>query len=84
MNGDDAGSIAAGKPTGAYRRFLPDLNTPRFQTMKAQDAHEYAHDFIVTKNEPPWIYALYRHWRTLFEQPFKGVTSDGMYDVWYG
>ena len=34
--------------SGDYRKHLPDLNVPRFQTMKKQDAHEYIHDFKKT------------------------------------
>jgi len=60
-----------------YRQYLPDLTIPRFTTMQKQDAHEYAHAFIAGGN-PPWLHALYLHWRKLFKEPFKGVTNDGM------
>lgn len=63
-------------PSGEYRKHLPDLNVPRFQAMKQQDAHEYAHEFK-TKHNPPWLHALYMYWRSLLAEPFKGVTSDG-------
>ena len=62
--------------SGDYRKHLPDLNVPRFQMMKQQDAHEYAHEFK-TKHNPPWLHALYMYWRSLLAEPFKGVTSDG-------
>ncbi|KAL1970392.1 hypothetical protein VTN77DRAFT_5552 [Rasamsonia byssochlamydoides] len=68
--------MATANATGAYRQYLPDLNQPRFTTMKNQDAHEYAHDFK-TKHVPPWLYALYEHWRDLYEEPFQGITTDG-------
>lgn len=61
---------------GDYRRFLPDLSIPRFTTMQKQDAHEYAAAFKQSGN-PPWLHALYLHWRDLFAEPFRGVTSDG-------
>jgi len=61
-----------------YRKHLPDLSIPRFTSMKKQDAHEYAHEFIKDKHQPPWLFALYKHWRSLFEEPFKGITTDGM------
>ncbi|KAG9852557.1 hypothetical protein KCU98_g3447, partial [Aureobasidium melanogenum] len=64
-------------PSGEYRKHLPDLNVPRFQMMKQQDAHEYAHGFK-TKHNPPWLHALYMYWRSLLAEPFKGVTSDGI------
>ncbi|KAF2225896.1 hypothetical protein BDZ85DRAFT_317022 [Elsinoe ampelina] len=63
--------------SGAYREHLPDLSIPRFTTMKTQDAHEYADEFLNKGHQPPWLYALYKHWRSLFGQPYKGVTSDG-------
>lgn len=72
------GTGGAGEGTGAYRQYLPDLNQPRFTTMKNQDAHEYARDFK-TKRVPPWLYALYEHWRDLYEEPFQGITTDGMF-----
>jgi len=61
---------------GEYRKYLPDLSIPRFQTMKTQDAHVYAEAFK-TGHQPPWLYALYQYWLQLLAEPFKGVTSDG-------
>lgn len=63
-------------PYGAFRQYLPDLRSPRFKQMQNQNAHQYAEAFRENKN-PPWIYALWEHWRSLFAEPFKGVTSDG-------
>jgi hypothetical protein len=60
----------------SYRRFLPALNILRFKSMQQQDAHEYANDFKQNGN-PPWLHALYLHWRNLFVEPFKGVTNNG-------
>ncbi|KAJ9622715.1 hypothetical protein H2203_006366 [Taxawa tesnikishii (nom. ined.)] len=74
-----ADSAPISKPSGDYRKHLPDISIPRFTTMKQQDAHVYANDFK-TNHQPPWLWALYRHWRSLFEEPFKGVTNDGMPD----
>lgn len=65
------------KPRGEYRQYLPDLGLERFQAMRNQDAHEYAHDFK-TLRQPPWLHALYMHWLELLQEPFKGVTADGM------
>ena len=59
-----------------FRAYLPDLSIPRFQTIRVQNAHEYVHDFL-NNHQPPWLYGLYLHWRELFKEPFKGVTSDG-------
>jgi len=60
-----------------YHKHLPDLDIPRFQIMKTQNAHEYADEFLKKGHQPPWLYALYKHWRGLFEEPFKGITNDG-------
>ena len=59
-----------------FRRYLPDLNTPRFETAKKQDAYEYAATFKET-HVPPWLYDLTKAWEKLYEEPFKGVTADG-------
>ncbi|KAK3330205.1 hypothetical protein B0H66DRAFT_543078, partial [Apodospora peruviana] len=61
---------------GEFREHLPDLSIPRFTTMQKQDAHEYAKEFI-EGGMPPWLHALYLHWRKLFKEPFGGVTNDG-------
>jgi hypothetical protein len=59
-----------------YRQFLPFLDAPRFTTMKKQNAQEYAEVFK-DKGNPPWLHGLYKHWMSLLEEPFKGITSDG-------
>lgn len=59
-----------------FRQFLPDLSIPRFTTMKTQDARVYAKAFMEGGN-PPWIHGLWKHWLSLWKEPFKGVTSDG-------
>ncbi|KAF6828464.1 hypothetical protein CMUS01_08563 [Colletotrichum musicola] len=61
---------------GEYRQYLPDLSIPRFTTMQKQDAHVYAKEFKEGGN-PPWLHALYLHWRKLFQEPFTGITSHG-------
>jgi len=65
---------------GEYRKYLPDLSIPRFQIMKQQDAHVYAQAFK-TGHQPPWLYSLYQFWLSLLEEPFVGVTSDGMQKI---
>ncbi|KAL3473148.1 hypothetical protein BJX99DRAFT_234162 [Aspergillus californicus] len=60
----------------SYRQYLPDLNLPRFQVMRTQNAHEYS-DAFQSGRQPPWLHALYMHWRDLLQEPFKGVTTDG-------
>lgn len=60
-----------------FRDHLPDLSQPRFTVMAKQDAHEYAHAFQETA-QPPWIFALYQFWLELAQEPYKGITEDGM------
>ncbi|KAI1800405.1 hypothetical protein F4811DRAFT_566920 [Daldinia bambusicola] len=61
----------------SFRRYLPDLNTPRFQAIAKSDAYSHAKE-LLEHHRPPWLYGLYLHWRKLFEEPFKGVTDDGI------
>src|SRR5579871_2199267 len=70
-------SSSFNKPSSEFRKYLPDLSTPRFTVMKKQNSREYAHDFKTLKH-PPWLHALYMHWLRLYQEPFKGVTVDGM------
>jgi hypothetical protein len=60
----------------AFRQFLPDLTQSRFTTLQKQDAREYAAEFK-DNAQPPWLHALWQHWRQLFEEPFRGITNDG-------
>ncbi|KAG5744893.1 hypothetical protein H9Q72_003495 [Fusarium xylarioides] len=62
---------------GAFRQYLPDLNQPRFQNMKKQDSYEYA-EIFKKEGQPPWLHGLYLHWRDLFQEPYKGITNDGV------
>ncbi|KAK7905416.1 hypothetical protein LTR67_000138 [Exophiala xenobiotica] len=66
----------ADSKASAYRQYLPDLSIPRFTTMKTEDAHVYVQRFKESGG-PPWIHALWLHWKKLLQEPFKGVTSDG-------
>ncbi|KAI0483335.1 hypothetical protein GGR56DRAFT_238636 [Xylariaceae sp. FL0804] len=61
---------------GEFRRYLPDLSTPRFTTLAQNDAHGHALE-LTEKQAPPWLHGLYQHWRKLLQEPFKGVTNDG-------
>ena len=62
--------------TGEYRKFLPDLSTSRFVELARSDAHDHVRAFH-EHQRPPWLHALYQYWQKLFEEPFKGLTSDG-------
>ncbi|KAF2015239.1 hypothetical protein BU24DRAFT_449994 [Aaosphaeria arxii CBS 175.79] len=59
-----------------FRAHLHDLSTPRFTTAAEQNVYEYA-DFFRDNHAPPWLFDLTQAWAKLYEEPFKGVTSDG-------
>ncbi|KAI5927552.1 hypothetical protein F4810DRAFT_706306 [Camillea tinctor] len=61
---------------GEFRKYLPDLSTPRFTTLAQNDAYGHARE-LKEKQAPPWLYGLYMHWRKLFQEPYKGITTDG-------
>ncbi|KAI0408847.1 hypothetical protein F4802DRAFT_299059 [Xylaria palmicola] len=62
---------------GEFRQYLPDLSTPRFTTLARNDARGHARE-LLDKQSPPWLYGLYTHWRKLLQEPFKGITNDGV------
>lgn len=64
------------KAGAGFRRYLPDLESPRFRTGREQDAYSYA-DAFKSKQHPPWLYDLTQAWERLLEEPYKGVTTDG-------
>jgi hypothetical protein len=64
------------KSGAVFRQHLPDLNTPRFQVAKDQNAYEYAEAFQKT-HYPPWFYTLTGVWARLLKEPYIGVTTDG-------
>ena len=60
-----------------FRQYLPDPSTPRFTTAKAQSPYEYV-DAFQTNRHPLWLFNLTETWKELLQEPFKGVTIDGM------
>lgn len=76
QNDTNDGGSSFRRVSAQFRQYLPDLNTPRFQAAKQQDAYEYAATFK-EKHVPPWLYNLTKAWEQLYEEPFKGVTADG-------
>ncbi|CAI6334761.1 unnamed protein product [Periconia digitata] len=62
--------------SAAFRAHLPDLNTPRFTTAAKQDLYEYA-QFFKDNHAPPWLFDLTQAWEKLYQESFKGVTTDG-------
>lgn len=62
--------------SAAFRSHLFDLDTPRFTTAAKQDVYEYA-NFFRDNHAPPWLFDLTQAWAKLYDEDFKGVTSDG-------
>ncbi|KAI3323473.1 hypothetical protein HD806DRAFT_522646 [Xylariaceae sp. AK1471] len=62
---------------GGFRQYLPDLTTPRFTAIAQNDAFGHAKE-LKENQAPPWLYGLYTHWRKLLQEPFKGITNDGI------
>ena len=60
-----------------FRKHLPDLTSRRFTTSAQQSPYEYSEAFQKTQH-PPWLYKLTKAWEDLLEEPFTGVTTDGM------
>jgi len=77
IHGTSATHSHAQTDTNSFRKHTPDLSLPRFQTAKVQNAYEYAHTFN-SKQQPPWLYKLTQAWQQLYEQPYRGVSTDGM------
>lgn len=63
--------------SAAFRQHLPDLTSPRFVTTAKQSPYEYSEAFQKTQ-VPPWLYRLTEAWKVLLEEPYKGVTIDGI------
>lgn len=64
--------------SSSFRKHLPDLSLSRFVNLQKQNSHEYAEAFKTTR-QPPWLHALFLHWRDLFGEPYQGITSDGKF-----
>ncbi|TKA62403.1 hypothetical protein B0A49_11683 [Cryomyces minteri] len=64
------------RSAAGFRQYLPNLNTPRFQVAREQNAYQYA-ETLTIKRHPPWLYSLTQTWQQLLEEPYKGVTTDG-------
>lgn len=61
----------------AFRQHLPDLTSPRFTTCSKQSPYEYSEAFQ-QNHVPPWLYNLTEAWKSLLQEPYKGVSTDGM------
>ncbi|KAI9719487.1 MAG: hypothetical protein M1828_006194 [Chrysothrix sp. TS-e1954] len=59
-----------------FRQYLPNLSDLRFTRARSQDAIAYAETFE-HKRDPPWLFELTKVWQQLYEEPYKGITTDG-------
>ncbi|KAF2196372.1 hypothetical protein GQ43DRAFT_260916 [Delitschia confertaspora ATCC 74209] len=62
--------------SAAFRQHIPDLTIPRFTTAKEHDVYQYANHFK-TNHAPPWLFELTQAWEKLYNEPYKGLTTDG-------
>lgn len=63
--------------TASFRQFLPDITSPRFCTARRQNPYEYVDVFEAQKHPRP-LYDLAQAWKSLLDEPFMGITTDGM------
>ena len=75
MNGSTNGTAKA-----SFRQYLPDITTPRFRTANEQSPYQYVEAFQTQKHPRP-LYDLAEAWEELLNEPFTGVTNDGMSHV---
>ena len=67
-----AGAIAL--PDGDFRDFLLDPDDPTVAQYRGQRWDEYS----ARRTEPSFVQDLLAFWRGLYDEPFRGVTSDGV------
>lgn len=72
---DDAVTLS----TEGYRSFLFDASDPHLAEWRGEDWREFA----AHRTDHPFVRELLADWRALYDEPFRGVTTDGVVrDVW--
>lgn len=72
---DDAVTLTA----DSYRDFLFPADDPHVAEWRGQGWEEFA----ARRTDHPFVQQLLDDWRSLYDEPFRGVTSDGVVrDVW--
>ncbi|BBA96346.1 hypothetical protein RVR_1604 [Actinacidiphila reveromycinica] len=61
-------------PTDGHTRFLFDLDDPKLTSVRGMDYEEFTRD----RYKAPFLQELLASWRALYDEPFTGVTSDGV------
>lgn len=66
------GAIAL--PADGYREFLYDLDDPALAEWRGLDYEEFSR----ARQENPFLRELLDHWDSLYAEPFRGITADGV------
>ncbi|MGW4729433.1 DUF3500 domain-containing protein [Streptomyces shenzhenensis] len=61
-------------PTDSYTRYLFDLDEPKLADVRGMDYEEFSQD----RYRAPFLQDLLASWRSLYDEPFTGITSDGV------
>lgn len=89
QDGDIDGFFSTARVTGreeaveltsqSYREHLIDLDDPMLADVRGMDYEEFAAD----RYQAPFLRELLDYWKSLYDEPFVGVTTDGeVRDVW--
>jgi Protein of unknown function (DUF3500) len=60
-------------PNDSYREYLLDLDDPKLVEVRGMTYDEFAQD----RYQAPFLQDLLAYWRSLYDEPFVGITSDG-------
>lgn len=64
----------------SFREYLIPLDDPALADVRGMDYEEFAAD----RYQAPFLRDLLDYWKSLYDEPFVGVTSDGsVRDVWH-
>ncbi len=61
-------------PGGDYRDFLLDHDDPKLTEVRGLSYDEFTED----RYQAPFLQELLAYWRSLYDEPFVGITSDGV------
>lgn len=60
-------------PADGYRAYLPEIDDPKLVEVRGMDYEEFAQD----RYQAPFLRDLLDYWRSLYDEPFVGLTVDG-------
>ncbi|MFG1926940.1 DUF3500 domain-containing protein [Cryptosporangium sp. NPDC048952] len=61
-------------PSDSYRAYLLDLDDAKLANVRGMDYEEFTQD----RYRAPFLRDLLAYWRSLYDEPFVGITSDGV------